>query len=765
MRTPIFKSYSFLRHHFSDEDRNLKRTLKEIADYKYALDESSIVAITNQKGIITYVNDNFCKISKYSAQELIGQDHRIVNSGYHSKEFIKDIWTTIAQGKVWRGEIKNKAKDGTLYWVDTTIVPFLNESKKPYQYVAIRADITQRKQAEEDLRQSESRLKEAQAIAHSSSWEIDLQTNKHTWSDEFYRIYGITRDEVHPSAERFLSFMHPDDADLATKKVQEAFEISKDSSFSFRFIRKDGIIRHGYTEWRFQFDENGKPLRLYGILQDITERKEAENALREGKELLLSVYNTTADVIFVLEVQKYERYLFLSVNKAFADTTGIPVEKVTGRYLHDIMPEPSLSLVLEKYREAIDGKKIVRWEETTNYPLGRLTGEVSIAPVFDEYGKCIRLVGAVHDITERKKAENNLRASEERYRQIVETAEEGIWMIDENHLTSFVNKKMCAILEYTAEEMMGKSAFDFMDDEGKKIGVEKIEQQKAGIYAPTEFCYLTKTGRKIWTLISTNPLFRPDGSYSGALAMVTDITESKFNKEQLEEQNNELRKINSELDRFVYSVSHDLRAPLTSILGVIEISESITQEDIIREQLGMVKGSIKKLDGFIHDILDYSRNSRTEIKTTEINFKEMLADISNNLKFMGDVNRKVDIRYHVSNGIPFLSDKNRLNMVLNNLISNSIRYQNTGAEKPYVDVDVSVNAEEALITVKDNGIGINKKHQAKIFDMFYRVADNSVGSGLGLYIVKETIDKLNGSIVVESALGQGTIFNIRIPNN
>jgi PAS domain S-box-containing protein len=129
-----------------------QQTMLELLAYKYALDESAIVAITDQRGVIKHVNDNFCRISKYSVDELIGQDHRIINSSFHEKNFIRELWRTIASGTIWRGELKNKAKDGTHYWVDTTIVPFLDEKGKPYQYVAIRSDITERKQSEMQLR-------------------------------------------------------------------------------------------------------------------------------------------------------------------------------------------------------------------------------------------------------------------------------------------------------------------------------------------------------------------------------------------------------------------------------------------------------------------------------------------------------------------------------------------------------------------------------------------------------------------------------------
>jgi signal transduction histidine kinase len=235
-----------------------------------------------------------------------------------------------------------------------------------------------------------------------------------------------------------------------------------------------------------------------------------------------------------------------------------------------------------------------------------------------------------------------------------------------------------------------------------------------------------------------------------------------FKKREIE--NQELKTANYELDRFVYSTSHDLRAPLNSMLGLIEIAKEDTTEELMLNYFKMLKGSAEKLDGFICDILDYSRNSRMEINNELINFRELINGVTENLKFIGDNNRMVEFKIEISDEASFYSDKNRLITILNNLISNAIRYQNSQIPNPFVNIKIETSPTETNIFIQDNGIGIDEESQSKIFNMFYRVSQESVGSGLGLYIVKEAVNKLNGDIKVKSQIGEGTTFLIKIPN-
>lgn len=212
-------------------EKELRKAMKEMHDYKYALDEASIVAITDAKGRITKANEKFCEISKYSEQELIGSDHRILNSGYHPPQFFKELWATIGRGQVWRGEIQNKAKDGSLYWVETTIIPFLNEKKKPYQYISIRNDITEKKKQEEVLHRQEklSALGQlAAGVAHEirnpltsmkGYTEFLLMDEKEEMRREHFDIILDEIERVNDIVEEFMLLAKPKADLLAVKNV------------------------------------------------------------------------------------------------------------------------------------------------------------------------------------------------------------------------------------------------------------------------------------------------------------------------------------------------------------------------------------------------------------------------------------------------------------------------------------------------------------------------------------------------------------------
>lgn len=286
----------------------LRESLRELRDFQTALDQHAIVAITDPRGKIVLVNDKFCMISKFSREELIGQDHRIINSGHHSKAFIADLWNTIKRGDVWRGEMKNRAKDGSYYWVDTTIVPFFDEQGKVRQYVAIRADISERKRVEEALQENKVELEFILEAAQVGDWNLDLIGDTTRRSLRHDKVFGYPEGAPDWGYAIFLRHVHPEDrarVDHQFREVLAAHNIKW--HFECRVIWPDGMIHWIEVHGSIFRSPDGVAERMLGVVLNITERKQAEEEIRMlNQELESRVIARTSELREAVKALKLE---------------------------------------------------------------------------------------------------------------------------------------------------------------------------------------------------------------------------------------------------------------------------------------------------------------------------------------------------------------------------------------------------------------------------------------------------------------------------
>ncbi|MFP4504659.1 MAG: PAS domain-containing sensor histidine kinase [Cyclobacteriaceae bacterium] len=373
------------------------------------------------------------------------------------------------------------------------------------------------------------------------------------------------------------------------------------------------------------------------------------------------------------------------------------------------------------------------------------------------------------DISMLRRTEDTARENEKNLIRALKIARAGSWEFDLLNGKMVIGKEGLQVIGYPDHHELQLSIDEFVSNFLYPDDVPLVKERMA--YAlqhidnpdfQDQFAYrlFHKNGHVLHLMLYSR--FK-SGKRGVIYGITQDISAQKEAQDQLLLQNDELRKVNSELDRFVYSVSHDLRAPLASVLGLINIARNETDIKQQLHYLDLQEKSIHKLDNFIREIIDLSKNSRLEISREEIDFQQLVNDLYD-AQYYDAAASEVHKLFRIEQRAPFYSDYRRLYVAMNNLVSNSLRYANLRQEEPFVRIDIQVDHSQAVISVEDNGLGIAAEQMPHIFKMFYRANEHKTGSGLGLYIVQETLDKLGGEISVSSTLGKGTIFTVKIPS-
>lgn len=433
----------------------------ELCAYKYALDESAIVALTDQKGIINHVNENFCRVSGYKREELIGQDHQIVNASFHDKAFIRDLWSTIANGKVWKGELKNKAKDGHYYWVDTTIVPFIDHKNKPYQYIAIRSDITKRKLSEEKLQKEQQHLRLLESVITNTKDAI-LITEAEPQNrpgpriifvnDAFTKMTGYTSQEILGKTPRILQGPKTDRKEL--DRLRECLDKWESCEVTLINYKKNGEEFLTNISVTPVADENGWYTHWISVDRDITESFKLEQKYNQ-------IFHNAPDVICTVGVDGYFKMLNPALSEILEYSEKELLENPIVNFIH---PDDKIKIIRD-FEMHKNGEHSYHFENRSITSSGQIKWLAWTLSPTTEDGLTFAVA---KDVTETKELEELLN-------KVTRLAKIGGWEIDLLKGTVFWSAITKEIYEVDADfEPDMKSAIDFYQEDFRLEATKKL---------------------------------------------------------------------------------------------------------------------------------------------------------------------------------------------------------------------------------------------------------------------------------------------------
>jgi PAS domain S-box-containing protein len=736
--------------------------LRELSSYTDALARHMVMVETAPDGRIIAVNAHFEALTGFSAGELIGQGHELVRSGHHPRDFFARMWRTVEAGEPWQGEICNRRKDGTLYWVQSMIIPVPSPAGGIARYVTLQIDISERKRLAADLQEANAHLSRVAEISGVGGWVRDVEAGTVRWDAKVREIYELPAD-YEPDPHRLMHEFYPPEA---RQRVVDASEgcLRRGEPFD---IEVPFVTPAGRRIW---IRSVGDPLRrdgrivgLTGAVQDITARKEREAETERLRARFEAIFENTDSVIFL----KNREGRFIGANSRFLEQ--VEQTDVVGKTDFDLT-DPAIAAQLDADDRAVFETGTPRvFEETVRRPSGILHHYISSKFLIDDpqLGDKV-LVAIATDVTALKErdAENaRLRA---RFDAFMDNTPSLIFMKrrDGSYITG--NRRALDFLGVgSLDAFVGRTSTDLF---GVEVARPMREADEALFETGEPQFVEEEVVRNGETFVFLTSKFLLPDAAEGDMVMcgvATDITELKRLQHSLEVSRREAEAANMAKSQFLATMSHEIRTPMNGIIGMAALlREQVTEPDQ-REKLDVICQSGDLLTNVLNDVLDFSKIEvgRLDLEAVPVDLP-VLARKVEAVHALKAREKGVALTLRLGDGVAArrLGDPYRLQQVMHNLLGNAIKFTDSGS----VELAIEVDAGDGLVlTVTDTGLGMTPEQMAGIFEEFVQ-ADSSTtrrygGTGLGLPIARGIVEAMGGAITVESEPGVGSSFRVTLP--
>ena len=739
----------------------LERALRETNALLDALNAHSIVSVADPAGRILHCNDAFCAVSGFSRDELLGANHRIVNSGLHPPQFWIGMWRTIAAGHPWRGEICNRAKDGSLYWVDSVITSLRGDDGRIERYVSIRSDVTASKLAQRDLIRTTERLRLASEGGSDGMWDRpDVRSDALWLSTRCHAMLGYEEAELPSSWEALVALIRPDFVGAWRHSAARALE--DDAPFDLEVMLRHKSDGYRWVRARARvYRDDGQGVRMAGSLIDIHDRKLAELALRASQAFL----DRTGRVARVGGWQVDLASGGVEWSRQALEMLEVePVQDAVAclARVHREHRAPLLAAVRDCRERGTPWDLELRCRTGGGQPMWvRAIGELEI-----EAGKSPRLVGAIQDITDRKRAEATAARSDALLRSAMEAVNEAFVVFDADDRLVYCNDKYRVQFETPALRITEGTTFEQIVrahvasgavPEAERHPEEWIAQRMA-LHRSTAGSWIQQLPNNRWMRVAEH--VTADGHNVGFRIDITDLMNAKRQAEAA----------SVAKGQFLANVSHEIRTPMNGVLGMLQLLQRTPLTPLQRGYAAKADSAARWLLGLLNDVLDFSKAEagRMTLERRAFPFRRLMDDVSVVLSAtLAD--KAVDLATAVDPRIPevLIGDDMRLQQVLVNLGGNAIKFTEAGTVR--VDVRLVGRSEDVArleFTVSDTGVGIDAQDLERIFEGFSQAEASTTrrfgGSGLGLSISRHLVGLMGGAITVTSMVGEGSRFSFEI---